>query len=53
MMMGLSMGSWRSIWIGGFITMFGVAILVNALLDERDSRKTQSAARQISSSLDQ
>jgi hypothetical protein len=52
MMMGLSMGSWRNVWIGGFIAMFGVATLVNALLDERDRRKTQSAAPQITSSPD-
>lgn len=29
----------RSIWIGAFIAMIGVASLVNALMDERDARR--------------
>ena len=52
MMMGLSAGSWRNVWIGGFIVMFGLANLINALWDERDTRKTQSAAPQITRSPD-
>ena len=34
-------GGIQSVWIGAFIAMFGVANLVNALLDERDARRRQ------------
>ena len=39
MFFGLSSGNWRSVWIGGFVLMFGVANLISALLDERDRRR--------------
>ena len=32
-------GGIQSVWIGAFIAMFGVANLVNALLDERDTQR--------------
>lgn len=50
MFFGLSSGSWRSVWIGGFVLMFGVASLISALLDERDRRRAQSAAPTITRS---
>jgi hypothetical protein len=34
-------GGIQSVWIGAFIAMFGVANLVNSLLDERDARRRQ------------
>jgi hypothetical protein len=34
-------GGIHSVWIGAFIAMFGVANLVNSLLDERDARRRQ------------
>lgn len=34
-------GGIQSVWIGAFIAMFGVANLVNALLDERDAQRRQ------------
>jgi O-antigen ligase len=52
MFFGLSSGSWRNVWIGGFVLMFGVASLISALLDERDRRKTQPPAPQIPRSPD-
>ena len=42
MFFGLSSGSWRSVWIGGFVLMFGLANLISALLDERDRRREAS-----------
>ena len=36
-------GDWGDVWIGGLIAMFGVANLVNALLDDRDRRREISA----------
>jgi hypothetical protein len=36
-MMGLMVG-WGMIWVGAIIALFGVANLVNALLDDRDRR---------------
>jgi uncharacterized protein DUF6249 len=38
MLFGLSSGNWKSVWIGGFITMFGVGNLTIALLNDRDQR---------------
>ena len=38
MFFGLSSGNWRSVWIGGFVLMFGVANLITAVLNERDRR---------------
>jgi O-antigen ligase len=52
MFFGLSSGNWRSVWIGGFVLMFGVANLISALLDERDKRKAQPPAPQITRSPD-
>jgi Domain of unknown function (DUF6249) len=42
MFFGLSSGNWRSVWIGGFVLMFGLANLISALLDERDRRREAS-----------
>jgi hypothetical protein len=52
MFFGLSSGNWRSVWIGGFVLMFGVASLLSALLDERDRRKMQSTTPPITRSPD-
>ena len=38
MFFGLSSGNWKSVWMGGFVLLFGVANLVIALLDDRDRR---------------
>jgi hypothetical protein len=34
----------RSVWIGAFVAMFGLASLINSLWDERDSRRTELPA---------
>jgi hypothetical protein len=41
MFFGLSAGNWKTVWIGGFIAMFGVGNLIVALLNERDARASQ------------
>jgi hypothetical protein len=41
MFFGLSSGNWKSVWIGGFILMFGVGNLIIALLNERDDRASR------------
>jgi Domain of unknown function (DUF6249) len=41
LMFGLRDQSWRQVWIGALIAMFGVANLINGLLDERDFRREQ------------
>jgi len=53
LMMGLSKGDTRQLWIGGFVALIGVANLVNSVWDERDRRKARSGAPQITSSTDQ
>jgi hypothetical protein len=42
MFFGLSTGNWRSVWMGGFVLMFGVANLTIALLNERDRRARET-----------
>jgi hypothetical protein len=42
MFFGLSSANWRSVWMGGFVLMFGVANLTIALLNERDRRARQT-----------
>ena len=42
MFFGLSSGNWRSVWMGGFVLMIGVANLTIALLNERDRRAAQT-----------
>jgi hypothetical protein len=44
MFFGLSNGNWKTVWIGGFILMFGVGSLIVALLNERDVRAAQRPA---------
>ena len=46
MLFGLSSGSWRTVWSGGFVLVFGVANLISALLDERDRRRLPSTEPQ-------
>jgi hypothetical protein len=41
MFFGLSSGNWRTVWIGGFIAMFGVGNLIIALLNQRDDRASR------------
>lgn len=41
MFFGFSSGNWKSVWIGGFILMFGVGNLIIALLNERDARASR------------
>ena len=38
-------GGFHSVWVGAFIAMFGVANLVNALLDDRDVQRRQSQSQ--------
>ena len=52
MLFGLGSGNWRSVWIGGFVAMFGLANLVIALLDDRDRGRSPSGPPQITSSPD-
>jgi Flp pilus assembly protein TadB len=40
-MFGLMHQSWRQVWIGALVGMFGVANLINGLLDDRDLRREQ------------
>jgi Domain of unknown function (DUF6249) len=39
-MFGLQQDSWRHVWIGVVIAMFGVSHLINALLDDSEMRKS-------------
>ena len=38
-------GSWRQTWIGGFLILFGIANLVNSIMDERDRERSLPAPR--------
>jgi hypothetical protein len=46
-MFGLKDGAWNwgQVWIGAFIAMFGVANLVNAWLDGRESAQSMTGGR--------